>query len=123
VNVENEKTRDDKPKATPVNGQTRGIVVERIPGRPNLIRRRDYGGAKRCCIRSGFVIQHEWNEESRDPADRSFWQTIILLQHPERDVWMPLALAKFPELPSRPGHAPWPAAITDGHNTLLKGIS
>jgi hypothetical protein len=31
---------------------------------------------------------------------------------------MPLAPAKFPELPSRSGHAPWPAAITDGHNTL-----
>lgn len=25
---------------------------------------------------------------------------------------------KFPELPSRSGHAPWPAGITDGHNTL-----
>ena len=27
-------------------------------------------------------------------------------------------LAKFPELPSRSCHAPWPAAITDGHSTL-----
>ena len=25
---------------------------------------------------------------------------------------------EFPELPSRPGPAPWPADIIDGHNTL-----
>jgi hypothetical protein len=82
VSIENEKTRDNKPKATPVNGQTRGTVVEGFPDRPNLIRRRDYSGAKRCCIPSGFAIQHEGNEESPDPADCSFRRTIILPSAP-----------------------------------------
>ena len=31
--------------------------------------------------------------------------------------------AEFPELPSRSCHAPWPAAITDGHNTLKVAYS
>ena len=51
-------------------------------------------------------------------------QPIILLrklpstpQRFQRVIWMP-PLAKFPELPSRSSHAPWPAAIVDGHNTL-----
>jgi hypothetical protein len=38
-------------------------------------------------------------------------------QCPKSGVLMPPP-ERFPELQSRSGHAPWPASITDGHNTL-----